>query len=149
METILNLVWLGVPLAATALWFLRWSLCKRKPTASIRAEIIAMGCAILLLFPVISLTDDLHPEILAVDTVSGKRNGVSLIAHTARPHERPPKAGIHSLTGVLPPLTESLGFSAANVVPLVLQCEGILLSVGFFGRPPPLLPNRSTSLFPN
>jgi len=139
METILNLVWLGVALVSTALWFLRWSLCKRKPSACIRAEIIAMGCAILLLFPVISLTDDLHPEILAVDAVSGKRNGVSLIAHTARPHEPAPKAGIHSLAGVIPPLTERLEFSATCVCPRVLQCGGILLSVGFFGRPPPFL----------
>src|SRR6266849_9063576 len=121
METILNLVWLGVALTSTALWFLRGSLCKRNPTVRIRAEIIAMGCAILLLFPVISLTDDLHPEILAVDAVSGKRNGVSLIAHTARPHEPAPKAGIHSQTGVIPSSTESPLFASACVCPLVLR----------------------------
>ncbi len=140
METILNLVWLGVALASTALWFLRWSLCKRKATVRIRAEIIAMGCAILLLFPVISLTDDLHPEILAVDAVSGKRNGVSLVARSARPHEPAPKAGIHAQTGVLPPPTGTPEFSAVCVCPLVLQCGGIQLAVGLFGRPPPLLP---------
>ena len=140
METILNLVWVAVALASTVLWFLRWPLCKRKPTGRVRAEVIALGCAILLLFPVISLTDDLHPEILAVDAVSGKRNGVSLIAHAARPHDPAPKAGIHSLAGLLPPLTESPEFSASYVCPLVFQCGRILLAVGFFGRPPPLLP---------
>jgi hypothetical protein len=140
METILNLVWLGVALGSTALWFLRWSLCKRKPTGSIRAEIIAMGCAILLLFPVISLTDDLHPEILAVDAVSGKRNGVSLAAPTARPHEPASKAGIHLLTGDLPPLAEGPEFSVVRLCTLLQSFVDVWRSTGHLGRSPPLLP---------
>ena len=50
METILILAWLDVAIPSNALRFLRWSLRKRKPTGSIRAAIIATGCAILLLF---------------------------------------------------------------------------------------------------
>jgi hypothetical protein len=140
METILNLVWVGVALVSIALWFLRWSLCTRKPAARIRAEIIAMGCAILLLFPVISLTDDLHPEILAVDAVSGKRNGVSLIAHTARPHEAAPKAGIHSLNGVIPSLTGTPVFLVVRMCALFHSSVDLWRSTCHLGRSPPLLP---------
>jgi hypothetical protein len=140
METILNLVWLGVALASTALWFLRWSLCKRKLTGRIRAEIIAMGCAIVLLFPVISLTDDLHPEILAVDAVSGKRNGVSLVAHSARPLEPAPKAWIHSLTGVIPSLTGTQEFFVVRMRNLFHSFIDLWWSTCHLGRSPPLLP---------
>jgi hypothetical protein len=49
-------------------------------------ESIAMVCVFALLFPVISLTDDLHPETVAVDAASGKRNAC-LIAASA-PHVR-------------------------------------------------------------
>ena len=45
-----------------------------------------MVCVLALLFPVISLTDDLHPETVAVDAASGKRNAC-LIAASA-PHLR-------------------------------------------------------------
>jgi len=140
METILNLVWLGVALTSTALWFLRGSLCKRKAAVRIRAEIIAMGCAMLLLFPVISLTDDLHPEILAVDAVSGKRNGVFLIAHAARPHEPAPKAGIHALTGVIPSLTGTPDFFVIRMRTLFHCSVDLWRSTCHLGRSPPLLP---------
>ena len=49
-------------------------------------EAVAMVCVLALLFPVISLTDDLHPETVAVDAASGKRNAC-LIAASA-PHVR-------------------------------------------------------------
>ena len=39
-----------------------------------------MVCVLALLFPVISLTDDLHPETVAVDAASGKRNACLIAA---------------------------------------------------------------------
>ena len=86
METFLNLVWLAVTVAAIWLWRFRWTVSRRNQKHSTRMEAAAMVCFLALLFPVISLTDDLHPETVAVDASSGKRNAC-LIAASA-PHVR-------------------------------------------------------------
>src|ERR1700739_4748939 len=86
METLLNLVWLAVTVAAIWLWRFHWTVSRRNPRHSTRMEAVSMVCILALLFPVISLTDDLHPEIVAVDAASGKRNAC-LIAASA-PHVR-------------------------------------------------------------
>jgi hypothetical protein len=91
METFLNLVWLAVTVAAIWLWRFRWTASRRNPRHSTRMEAVAMVCVLALLFPVISLTDDLHPETVAVDAASGKRNAC-LIAASA-PHVRAATSG--------------------------------------------------------
>src|SRR5580658_10221390 len=73
METFLNLVWLAIALAAVGLWRFRWAGSPRHSSHSMRIEAAAMVCFLALLFPVISLTDDLHPETAVVDAASGKR----------------------------------------------------------------------------
>lgn len=73
METVLNLVWLGVTLAVLGLWRFRWTGARRKPGHDVRLEAVAMVCILALLFPVISLTDDLHPEVVPVEAASSKR----------------------------------------------------------------------------
>jgi hypothetical protein len=80
METLLNLVWLAVTVAAIWLWRFRWTVSRRNPRHSTRMEAVAMVCILALLFPVISLTDDLHPETVAVDAASGKRNACLIAA---------------------------------------------------------------------
>ena len=87
METILNLVWVAVTVAAIWLWRFRWTVSRQNPRHSTRMEAVAMVCVLALLFPVISLTDDLHPETVAVDASSGKRNACLIAAST--PHVRP------------------------------------------------------------
>jgi hypothetical protein len=86
METTLNLVWLVVALAAIWLWRFRWAVSRQNPRYGNRMEAAAMVCFLALLFPVISLTDDLHPETVAVDASSGKRNAYLIAAGT--PHVR-------------------------------------------------------------
>jgi hypothetical protein len=114
METILNLVWVIVALAAVGLCFTRRAKYKQDTRARVICEMIAIGCVVLLLFPVISLTDDLHPEVVAVDSASGKRGGASLLAHAARPHHSTPKTGISFLAVLPPPAVTTLKFGAAG-----------------------------------
>lgn len=83
METILNLIWLGITLVAIWLWRFRWSASRRNPRHSSWLEAVAMVCILALLFPVISLTDDLHPEVVPVDSISSKRNHCLLAASCA------------------------------------------------------------------
>src|SRR5579863_9517469 len=77
MELLLNLVWLVIALAA--IFLLRGnSRCRKGP--SLR-EWIALATFLFLLFPVISLTDDLHPEIALAEAATGKKHFQLLRAH--------------------------------------------------------------------
>ncbi len=76
MEGLLNVLWLVIALGVVGLWRTRWSAARasRRRRPSFLHEAMALACALLLLFPVISLTDDLHPAFaLAEDSVSSKR----------------------------------------------------------------------------
>jgi hypothetical protein len=80
METILNLLWLFVTLGIVGVWTLRWLPARRRPRTRALREAVALLCALALLFPAVSLTDDLHPQIVAVEAASGKRNACQLFA---------------------------------------------------------------------
>src|SRR5271168_1860660 len=101
METVLNLIWLMVAIAGVWVWRFRWAAEHRNSTKWAPNECVAMLCALALLFPVISLSDDLHPEILAVDSVSGKRSGGHLLALSMRPAETGATSTHHSGTAIL------------------------------------------------
>lgn len=55
MEALLNAIWLLLSVAAFGTWLVRW---KRTPVLT---GTLALVCMSVLLFPVISATDDLHP----------------------------------------------------------------------------------------
>lgn len=71
MEVLLNTIWLLVSIGA----FLYWRPKKYKGTATVHDHsstfgILALGCALVLLFPVISLTDDLNAEQFTMEDSS-------------------------------------------------------------------------------
>lgn len=59
MEVLLNTIWMAIAVAAFAAW--RPHRCVHRGRTSL-VDVVALACALLLLFPVISLTDDLHAE---------------------------------------------------------------------------------------
>jgi len=69
MELALNLIWLGLALAGFALLGSDLSRAAehsaRRP--SNRQKFIAMSCALIILFFVVSMTDDLHDQEVAVE----------------------------------------------------------------------------------
>jgi ABC-type uncharacterized transport system permease subunit len=139
METILNLVWLAVTLAAIWLWRFRWTVSRRNPRHNKRMEAVAMVCALALLFPVISLTDDLHPEIVAVDAASGKRNACLIVASALHVRAATVSSGTHSTLGMI-----SRPFAAANsviaeFVPVAKINDPGALASSSPGRSPPTL----------
>lgn len=139
METLLNLSWLAVALGLIGLWKFRWRRSRRNPHSRILPEVIAIACAISLLLPAISLTDDLHPEIVAVDAAAGKRNRISLAAPTSRPDDASWKSGVHSVTALLPLRIAEVEFRATGRVVFALVSDPIPQSVNGFGRSPPAL----------
>lgn len=63
METLLNLVWLGVAATLLVVWGTHVARARQIRSRSLAA--IALVCVICLLFPVISMTDDLNSGNLA------------------------------------------------------------------------------------
>ncbi|MFZ0978893.1 MAG: hypothetical protein WAN23_05755 [Candidatus Acidiferrales bacterium] len=90
MELLLNAIWLAVAISLTLVWRLRWLPQLRECPADRRKwqSLVGLICVLALLFPAISLTDDLHPaEFALADTKS-----LYAVAHShdsARPAPQP------------------------------------------------------------
>src|SRR5579862_656335 len=73
MELLLNAIWLAVATALVVVWRVRWLPQLRACSADRRKwqSFAGLVCVLALLFPAISLTDDLHPaEFALADTKS-------------------------------------------------------------------------------
>ncbi|MGD0213020.1 MAG: hypothetical protein ABSB87_07295 [Terriglobales bacterium] len=77
MELFLNLCWLSLLLPAYLLWRRRSSRTNRStPAAHPLVFLCVLGCAIVLLFPVISASDDLHAMRAEMEESSTSKRGV-------------------------------------------------------------------------
>jgi hypothetical protein len=139
METILNLIWLAITAAAIWLWRFRWLVSRQNPRARVFQEVVAIGCALALLFPVISLTDDLHPEIVAVDAVSGKRNSGLLVVGAMSARHAPPMSGTQSVIAIVSAPFTHLELRIAGIVFPTADLHPPLLCGSYLGRSPPSL----------
>lgn len=100
MELLLNLVWLFVALFAIGVWCRRWPGNGSAPQRQTRRGWIALACALVLLFFVISLTDDLHAEVMVVeDATASKRHACSVAGHSIHAASR--TAASHHALAVL------------------------------------------------
>jgi hypothetical protein len=136
METSLNLVWLGITLATIWLWRFRWTIARRNPRNSSNAEFGAIVCALALLFPVISLSDDLHPEIAVVDSATGKRQCL-VVAQDSHNHDASRISTLHPMIALVQsPLgpMQSVSGSVIFAVPLL---PSTFLASPPKGRSPP------------
>lgn len=78
MELLLNLIWIALGLAAL-LGFLRGRrVSNQLSPVPYRKPLFALACAVLLLFPVVSASDDLHPT-QAVMEDSSKRLQIAVV----------------------------------------------------------------------
>lgn len=115
VETFTNVLWLTTAILLVGLWRMRWSKSRPAARADFPSEVIALVCLISLLFPIISMSDDLHPEIVAMeDVVSGKRNLAVVLANIQHVRKMPEVPRIHSSAAILPgtaPLTLLTGFT--------------------------------------
>jgi hypothetical protein len=73
MELLLNLVWVLMALPAYWLWRRDTDLRPARRVSSLQC-LVALGCGLVLLFPVISATDDLHAMRAEMEeSATGKR----------------------------------------------------------------------------
>jgi hypothetical protein len=64
MVVLLNGVWVLVSFAAAWVW-LHWRSRSRYPFS---AQVFSLGCALIILFPVVSANDDLYVQQAAIET---------------------------------------------------------------------------------
>ena len=132
MELLLNLVWILLVLPAYGLW--RASSHAQHRFSSGQC-LLALGCALVVLFPVISATDDLHVMRAEIeDSAVGKRN------FCASASERPSPWSVRvpappAILGAVHSLTLDSGFqeTAANLL-ISLPTSPVL----YHGRAPPV-----------
>ncbi|MFZ0885125.1 MAG: hypothetical protein WAN14_17110 [Candidatus Acidiferrales bacterium] len=137
MELLLNIFWFLITVAGVVLWRTRWTHQSRIRSHATWREWTAFVCAMVMLFFVVSLTDDLHAELMLIEECSGSRRHASCIA--CPHHSSPPKTSTTShgsivpLSGAISPsfvfISSLLSYSAS----FPLRLNSRLLS----GRAPP------------
>jgi hypothetical protein len=85
MELLLNLAWLL--LALTALWAFarRRRSCAWTAALPCLTALVAIGCMLVLLFPVVSASDDLHPTQAVLEDASKRIHQLSVPLHSSTP----------------------------------------------------------------
>jgi len=130
MELFLNLCWLSLLLPGYLLWRQRTS--SDRPAAPPLVFLCALGCALILLFPVISATDDLH--VVRPEMEESERGFRRAGNGACTPH-----ALAHSSRLILPSFTsltsefEQIG----TVLPFTPQLIRIFSVSASAGRAPP------------
>ncbi|MGB9245649.1 MAG: hypothetical protein WCC03_20040 [Candidatus Acidiferrales bacterium] len=78
MELFLNLLWVLIAAGAIGVWRTSWRSEKPRSRRESLREWTAMGCALVLLFFAVSLTDDLNAAAMLLDECSAsRRNSIS------------------------------------------------------------------------
>jgi len=84
MEIFLNVLWLLVTATIAGTWIGQGR--NRQRWLGVAWQVVALTCASIFLFPVISATDDLQATVLAVETTDGKQNPNKFTANGPRPN---------------------------------------------------------------
>ncbi len=78
VEQLTNLLWLAITLVTTLTWMI---ITRNQPSRHRLLQVAtALGCAFMLLFPFISMTDDLHFELALYEC--GDQRHLTLVAGT-------------------------------------------------------------------
>lgn len=113
MELFLNLLWGLIALAGAVIWRTRWTGQARHRRHAAWREWSAFVSAMVLLFFVVSLTDDLHADLMLFEECSGSRRQATCLA--CPHHSSPPDGCVAAhVWAILPagPHAESWAFGA-------------------------------------
>jgi hypothetical protein len=81
MEAFLNFLWVLIAAAALGFWRTRWQREQREARRDPLREWTAIGCALVLLFFAVSLSDDLHSEAILSDGCATFRTHAAWSCH--------------------------------------------------------------------
>ncbi len=141
MELLLNLFWFLVALASAGLWWTRWSRAGRghgRARESIRSA-VGLGCVLVLLFFVISLTDDLQQIPAVAEDLNSPRRPLQIWKGSPTIAEPGKHAAPFAVVDV-----SKASCRAAEVVSRVIRADApsplTALNRPFQGRAPPSPP---------
>jgi hypothetical protein len=97
MESFLNLLWVAIAAGAFCYWRTRWLHERRDHSREPLREWTAFACALVLLFFAVSLTDDLHSELVIFDECSTSRRHSTGIT---RSHDVPQHRVLETFSGI-------------------------------------------------
>jgi hypothetical protein len=89
MELFLNILWVVIAAAALCVWRTRWTHEPRDREHEPWRQWTTLVCALVLLFFIVSLTDDLHSELVIFEECSAGRRHATCMAcphHTPQIH---------------------------------------------------------------
>jgi hypothetical protein len=138
METFLNLVWLLLVVVVLCFWQRRWARQRSAGHRNRFQEWTAFACAMVLMFYVVSMTDDLHPEILLADGCSTGRR-TALIRPPAHQPSVKGYCPSPSIAAILPPVDLAPRLSSAAAIAPFEQIAVLFYSLDrSAARAPPL-----------
>ena len=78
MELFLNFLWVLIALGALVVWRASWAHQARLANSDRLREWTAFACALVFLFYAVSLSDDLHSDLVLFDESSGGRRSFAV-----------------------------------------------------------------------
>ena len=140
MESFLNILWVAMALATFGVWRMNWLHQRRDSRREPLRDWTAFACALVLLFFAVSLTDDLHSDLVIFDECSMARrhaNGLFTPHHASDKL----KTAQASAAAILPTgSTRSLRW-VATIVPVPGSSGVRVVALALSGRAPPALPS--------
>ena len=138
MELFLNLLWLSIALGALGAWGFRYSYRRPHTRSKWLAELTALSCALVFLFFAVSLTDDLHEDVILCDDCAAKRRHALALDCRHTPHQI--SGCPHHVSAAAEPL-RSTAVAQLQLVDRISfitnHIAGTLNQKSFFGRSPP------------
>jgi hypothetical protein len=134
MELLLNLAWVLLALPAYWLWRRDAGLRVRRRVSSLQC-LLALGCVLVLLFPVISASDDLHAMRAEMEDSSISKRTVRQAGserHSAWTNRMQGPPAVTSAARLVAPEVRLLEVSVTVAAPLAQPC------VFHGGRAPPV-----------
>jgi hypothetical protein len=137
MELFLNILWVLMASGILAIWRMRWVRQKRGAGRDALQECTALVCGLVLLFFAVSLSDDLHSEIVLIEESSASRRHAACLTDA---HHSPQSGTASHAAGpaVLPFVTRGDTLCVVHrVIQVEPTCVSFLQSSSSFGRAPP------------
>jgi hypothetical protein len=99
MEIFLNLLWVGIALSLLSVWRASWMPQPRERQYAAWRQWTAVVCALIFLFFMVSITDDLHSDLMIFEECSaGRRHAASWdVSHPPPQHHAP--LAVHAVLG--------------------------------------------------
>jgi hypothetical protein len=137
MESFLNTLWLVIALAALCVWRVRWAQQPRERRYADWHQWTAFACALVLLFFMVSLTDDLHSELVVFEECSAGRRHATC---ASCPHHAPPSHPSGDFQAICrPPIFDSVFAVLGSVSPDRPDFQPVALRRRDSGRAPPVI----------